>query len=316
MSRIEPRISIGVPVYNGENFIRVALDSILDQTFKDFEVIIADNASTDRTEEICREYAAKDSRIRYYRNPTNIGAGPNHNLIVQLAKGEYFAWVGHDDARAPEYFEKCVEVLDREQSVVLCHSLTRIIDENGATVEDFKEEHLRPSTNSSEPEKRFANLIHDGECYKIYGLIRLSALRKTRLIENYAHGDGVLLVRLGLLGRYHEIPEYLSLNRHHSGMSTQIASRNYYAYTAWFDTKKVGRIVLPQWQILWGYFQALQDTPLSLKSRILCYIHLLNYIRWRSRYLLRDVLMAAQAYCKKLWFFLTGSKKELIEYGG
>ncbi len=76
-----PAVSIGLPVYNGDNFLAEAIDSILRQTMEDFELIISDNASTDRTEEICREYAAGDSRIRYYRNESNLGAMANYNLV-------------------------------------------------------------------------------------------------------------------------------------------------------------------------------------------------------------------------------------------
>ena len=98
-----PRVSIGLPVYNGENFLEFALDSILGQTFQDFELIISDNASTDATESICRRYAAKDSRIRYYRNPNNQGAAQNYNRVFALARGEYFKWAAHDDVCKPNY---------------------------------------------------------------------------------------------------------------------------------------------------------------------------------------------------------------------
>ena len=86
------RVSIGLPVYNGEKYLEQALISILSQTYTDFELIISDNASTDRTQAICREYAAKDPRIRYYCNEENLGAAPNHNRVFELASGEYFKW--------------------------------------------------------------------------------------------------------------------------------------------------------------------------------------------------------------------------------
>src|ERR1035438_9843576 len=92
-----PRVSIGLPVYNGENYLDPALNSILRQDYSDLELIISDNASTDATGNICREYAAKDPRIRYYRNETNIGASANFNCLVKLARGEYFKWAAHDD---------------------------------------------------------------------------------------------------------------------------------------------------------------------------------------------------------------------------
>jgi glycosyltransferase involved in cell wall biosynthesis len=87
-----PRVSIGLPVFNGEKYLAEALDSILSQTYRDFKLIISDNASTDRTEQICREYAAKDRRIRYYRNEKNIGAPKNFNRVFELSSGKYFRW--------------------------------------------------------------------------------------------------------------------------------------------------------------------------------------------------------------------------------
>ncbi|MBD2214537.1 glycosyltransferase family 2 protein [Nostoc linckia FACHB-104] len=103
MSNPLQRLSIGLPVYNGKKFIRESIDCILNQTFQDFELIISDNASTDNTEKICREYAAKDNRIRYYRNAKNIGCARNFHRAFELSTGEYFKWVAYDDLHAPEY---------------------------------------------------------------------------------------------------------------------------------------------------------------------------------------------------------------------
>src|SRR5262245_31410059 len=117
-----PRVSIGVPVYNGERYLRECIDSILGQTFRDFELILSDNASTDATRTICEAYATRDPRVRYYRNEQNLGACRNFNRCVELARGDYFLWAAHDDAIAPEYLARCVEALDRDPSVVLSHS--------------------------------------------------------------------------------------------------------------------------------------------------------------------------------------------------
>lgn len=90
-------VSIGMPVFNGEKFVREALDSLMGQTFTDFELIISDNASTDATEPICRSYACHDSRIRYIRQPVNLGALPNFQFVLNKASGEYFMWAACDD---------------------------------------------------------------------------------------------------------------------------------------------------------------------------------------------------------------------------
>src|SRR5262245_40295511 len=128
--RKHPLVSIGLAVYNGEEYLSDAISSILAQSFTDFELIISDNASTDRTEEICKTYADMDSRIRYSRNETNIGGVNNENLTFRLSKGKYFRLAAHDDVCDPKLIEKCVEVLERDQDVILCQTAIVNIDEN------------------------------------------------------------------------------------------------------------------------------------------------------------------------------------------
>lgn len=106
-----PQVSIGMPVYNGAKFIHEALDSLLAQTFTDFELIISDNASTEETEAICREYVAKDARIRYVRQSTNLGASANFQFVLDEAVGEYFMWAAADDVWLPDYISVCVDSL-------------------------------------------------------------------------------------------------------------------------------------------------------------------------------------------------------------
>jgi glycosyltransferase involved in cell wall biosynthesis len=117
-----PRVSIGMPVYNGERYIEQAIESILAQTFSDFELIISDNASTDRTADICRSYAVRDRRIRYCRNETNIGYGRNQNLVIELSSGEYFLCAHHDDVRAPQCLERFLEIHEKNPTVVLSYT--------------------------------------------------------------------------------------------------------------------------------------------------------------------------------------------------
>ena len=131
MSSSSPRVSVGIPVYNGERYLEVAIVSVLNQTYQDFELIISDNASSDHTREICMEYAKQDPRIRYYRNDKNLGAAPNYNRVFQLSDAEYFKWADYDDLIAPDFLSKCIRILDQNPSVVLCYPRAMIIDENG-----------------------------------------------------------------------------------------------------------------------------------------------------------------------------------------
>src|SRR5712672_2829455 len=112
-----PRLSIGLPVYNGENFLAESIEALLGQSYEDFELIISDNASTDGTPDICRRYAKQDSRIRYIRQPRNIGSAPNHNVVIERARGELFKHASHDDLYARDLLERCVAALDERPNV-------------------------------------------------------------------------------------------------------------------------------------------------------------------------------------------------------
>jgi glycosyltransferase involved in cell wall biosynthesis len=289
MLKTPPCVSIGMPVYNGENYIREAIDAILAQTFADFELVIADNASTDRTEEICREYALKDRRIRYYRHERNFGPAWNHNLVFELSIGKYFKWAAHDDLYAPDYLEKCVEILDRDPTVVLCHAKANVIDECDGRLRGKYDIDL--NTDSPEPYDRFYGLIFgdrklgDHRCYQIYGLMRADSLRETPRIGKYAHADGVLLVYLAFLGRFYEIPEYLFFPRVHA---------NYHLYSAWFDPAKEGKISLPRWRIFGEYLRAVWQAPISKSDRAICYLYLMDWLRHRRYRLREDLVIAAK----------------------
>lgn len=292
-----PRISIGVPVYNGENFLGDALDSLLGQTFRDFEIVISDNASTDRTEQICAMYAARDSRIRYVRNDRNLGPGPNYNRTFALATGEYFKWAAHDDTYAPQYLEKCVEVLDRDPTVVLCHSKTAFIDSNGKEIGRYDG---KLNSDSLEVQARFRALVMNVKCFEIFGVIRSSALRVTPLHGSFGHADGVLLARLGLMGRFYEIPEYLFFNRDHPEKSIYKYS-TYRDYSVFYDPKNEGKILLPRWRMAIEYLRALAEVPLPMRARLACYLQFAHWVKvfWKS--LVANVLIASWLFLRKLF---------------
>jgi glycosyltransferase involved in cell wall biosynthesis len=219
-----PCVSVGLPVYNGEAFLDVALNAILAQTFTDFELIISDNASTDRTEEICRAYAAQDSRIRYERQPQNLGAAWNFNHVFQLARGQYFKWAAHDDLIAPTALERCVEQLDRDPSTVLCASQVACINWQGDTIPTKCDPRDR-NLDSAQPSLRFQGiLIQSFWCYEIFGLIRASALRKIGPMANHYGSDRSTLAALALQGRFAEVPEVLFMRRFHMKQSTSMGS--------------------------------------------------------------------------------------------
>src|ERR1700690_1115933 len=171
-----PSVSIGLFLYNGERFLEAPIESFLNQTFKDFELIISDNCSTDRSGEICRRFAAQDSRIRYYRAESNMGAGWNLKSVYFKATGKYFKWATHDDLIQPDFLRLCIDALEADDSLVAAHTLTRCIDEDGQFLEN-QDERLR--TSSLDPVVRARDLLlkgHEGSPFS--GVIRRAALCK------------------------------------------------------------------------------------------------------------------------------------------
>lgn len=294
-----------MPVYNGEKYIEAALDSILSQTFTNFELIISDNASTDRTAEICKSYTAKDKRIQFFRSEKNLGASPNFNRVFKLSSGEYFKWAAHDDILAPEFLSRCVDVLNQNPTTVLCYPKARIIDENGKFlgVHTFKAD-----INSPKPQIRFRNLVLNPDtAFQVFGLMRANIARKTRLIGNYPASDLVLLAELVLYGDFIEIPEPLFFPRYHPDQSIKGQWRVERDRVLWFDTSLEGRILLPKWLYLLAYLQSINRSPVKRYEKIFCYAQMVRWVFIPShiRALGKDLYLAA----KKL-FMRTFSKNK------
>lgn len=283
MNQHKPKVSIGLPIYNGDDFLEETLDSILAQTFVDFEVIISDNGSTDQTEKICRDYMAKDKRIHYFRNQSNLGAARNYNITFELSSGEYFKWAAHDDLCAPDFFEKCVQILDSQPNVVVCYPRTTLINESGDVQGHYADDlHL----SSPEPHKRLQKFFAtQGLCHPVFGLIRSSVLKNAALIGNYPMSDRVLLGELALYGEFCELSEYLFLRRIHPQISTH-ANVTVNQIAAWFDPAKREKAVFPRWRRLVEYLKAIQKAPLSFSDRMQCYLQVVRFAfiptRWQG----------------------------------
>lgn len=287
------KLSIGLPVYNGENFIREALDSILDQTFTDFELVISDNASTDATLPICREYAQSDGRVRVLRNKENLGAGPNYRIVFrECSDTEYFKWLAHDDTYAPTYLEKCVSVLDRDASVVSCHCYTVSIDASGRRLKEWP---ARPALSARDPADRFRDVLDRPDCFVIWGVMRRETLARTPLLGDFTHHDRPLLAELALHGRIHEVPEFLFHDREHADRSirTHHPSDPHHA-AAWFDPRNRERLIFPLWRLWAEYLAVVRRVPLSLGARLKAHAILARWVVCNWRALLLDLGVAAE----------------------
>lgn len=304
-----PRVSVGLPVYNGERYLAEAIDSLLAQTYDDFELIISDNASTDATQEICRGYCELDSRVSYTRNETNIGAAANYNRVFELSRGEYFRWAAHDDVCKPEFVERCVQALDSDPSIVLASAKVQEIDEDSQPLSPYDYELLADSPRAHD---RIRGQIRGHQCYEIFGLIRREALLKTDLIGDYFAGDAVLLIRLVLMGRFHEVNEPLFLSRRHSRQSEQFR-HNMSAYAEWFQPAKAGAISFPYWRVLGEYWRAIRSAELPAGERRRCYPHLARWALARWKHLTRDLGRASAQSVGRLFRSAPDEKKRGVE---
>lgn len=294
-------LTLGLFIYNGESHVREALDNILAQTYGDFELIIADNASTDETGDICRDYAARDPRIRYHRQPRNVGQGPNLNWVFEQSSTRYFKWVCHDDRYSPTFLERCVEVLDRDPGVAVSHTDTGFIDQHGGQLRYDSEQRIHVDFRGLEvtvdaphicegarPEDRFRDVLHKANgCFHIYGVIRSDMLRKVAWRKNYFGHDKVILAELALLGRFQQIDEILFFKRLRQGQSLD------------YGTKELAMLVNPdvysgnaKMLMLRDYFAAVRRTPLNARQRLHMYWTLARLVRRPS--LFRHIFVPGQ----------------------
>ncbi len=180
-------ITVGLPVYNSERYLRQSLDSLLAQTFPHFVLIISDNASTDGTAQICQQYAAADSRIRYSRNEANIGNPRNFNRVAGLADTKYLKWSTADDFWEPSFLERALEVMERDATIALCYPQAVLVDANGRNAKDYDDVlHLV----QEDPADRFVALLNNIKlAHQHLGLIRMAHLQRTQLLGSYVASD-------------------------------------------------------------------------------------------------------------------------------
>ena len=260
-----PRVTIGIPVYNGEKFLAAAIESILAQTFADFELLIGDNASTDGTEDVARRYAAQDPRVHYERHPRNIGIADNFNSLLTRARGELFRWAAVDDVCRPAAVERCVRALDESSTAVLAYTLTEFIDEHDRRREEFNGYVEGMHLQALRPSDRFVEcLANSNWCNPIYGVIRTDVLRRTRCLGPYRGSDIVLLAELSLYGAFVEVSERLFLRRVHQDAMT---SKTDAAQQAEFTPGRAQLAYMREWRHLWELWRGSMRAPIGPSER-------------------------------------------------
>src|SRR5687768_5251167 len=201
-------VSVGLPVYNGARYLRSALESLVTQDYDNFEIIISDNASEDETEAICRDFAARHGRIRYYRAEQNMGPVWNAVRVYEAARGEYFLLAAHDDLRHPQYLSRCVSELERNPRALFCCTGVNLIDDDGRDINDvFPGRSLRPVGATAK--ERLRALARSTHWLDVYSLIRTRALQETTFGQELWGGDVLMTAALCLRGEVAEVPERL-----------------------------------------------------------------------------------------------------------
>jgi glycosyltransferase involved in cell wall biosynthesis len=281
-----PLITVGLPVYNSERFVRQSLDSLLAQTYSNFVLVISDNASTDSTGQICKQYAAADSRVKYFRNDINIGNPRNFNRVFELTSTRYLKWSTADDFWEPTFLERALEIMEGDPTITLCYPRAVLVDANGGNQRNYDDVLHLVQEN---PVDRFLTVINSIKlAHQHLGLIRMSHLRQTHLLGTHMSSDINLLAELTLYGKFFELPHRLYFRRFHkdsgswqrgdAGRDPGHDAKLYYAAGARPAT-------LTKWRSHVGFFSAVGSSPLPLKSRIRIYRHLTRRMIWDRRHL-------------------------------
>lgn len=273
-----PRVSIGLPVKDGDPYLRGTIDALLAQTFGDFELVISDNASSDGTEEICRSYAARDPRVRYHRLETDHGVMWNFDRVIRLARGRYFKWASHDDLHAPTFLERCVEVLDADPTVVCCHTRTRKIDGRGEPIPGAPDPTLESDGGAApRASDRFRDVVlHANYGVRSYGVIRRDALAACAPLLPVYGAEKVLMAELALHGRYHDVDEVLFLERIHPTASRSLETKE--AQQRFADPRRSGVATFPRLRLLAGYLSAIGRAPIPNAERLRCLTVVVRYL--------------------------------------
>lgn len=275
-----PRLTVGLPVYNGEKYLEEALEALLGQSYEDFELVISDNASTDSTGDICRRYARRDSRIRYFRQPRNIGLNPNHNFVVMQATGELFKMASHDDLWARDLLKRCVAVLDEHPEAVVAHCWEAMIDTEGNVTKQLT---YSVAADAPRAPERFRSMLFDGWDDYTYGVMRTAVLRRTHLHGSHHLADRSINTELALHGPFYLVPEWMYFRRDHPERKDPYTVRTRCAY---LDPRRAKRLRNPVIRLyaeyIWAYVAAIANAPLSPSDRKECHGYLARWLAGRA----------------------------------
>jgi glycosyltransferase involved in cell wall biosynthesis len=252
---LRPTVTVGIPVFNGARFIRQAIESVLAQTFTDYELLISDNASVDGTAAICGEYAANDKRIKFVQQERNQGPFWNLRFVTERATGRLLVWLAHDDALHRLFLEECIAYLDRNPRAVMVSGDFRIVDESGNQVEMEILQAIREDIPWGQRCSQFFHYpIFSNVFYAFYGVIRADAckivLSRVKEPRYMSQIELPVLARLATMGEITSLPTVLrdyrrvSTSLYHSEMNS--LSRKSIFARSFMQTGHISRLIIDQ----------------------------------------------------------------------
>jgi glycosyltransferase involved in cell wall biosynthesis len=290
MTTSKPRVTVGVPVYNGEHYLAATLDSLLDQTVDDFVILVGDNASTDGTADIVQAYARRDSRVRHVRHPRNLGAAGNYSRLCRMADTEFFRWSAADDCSGPRFLQLCLETLEQNPDAVLVYPRVILIDADGHSLGDYAENLHLPQPRAAD---RFFTLLNNVRlCNALYGVARTDALRRTRLLGSYLGSDIVFQAELALYGKILEAPEGLLFRRMHGATFTSMTVEQQIEFNS---PGRRQRSEFYWWRHLREHTHSILRAPLPVSERLAILKRLLRRAISGRDALLREILTAGRS---------------------
>lgn len=284
--RPTPLVSVALPVYNGQQFLATAIESVLGQTLGDIDLIISDNASTDATGEIAARYVRMDRRVRYLRHAHNLGVNRNWSFAAQQARGRYLKWLSASDYLAPELLAICADRLDADPTAVLCFSHTQQVDTQGRTLSVFNDDF---EVKNADPVERFLE-VASRLCINSpmnAGLFRRDAVHAELPLGNYPGADLVLMAKIALHGRFVLLPEAL-LNRR-AGDAYSTVQRTPLQIERMHNPDATQPRRLGETRRLLGYFSAALAGPISLADRFRVLIAASRTLYWAREEILQEL---------------------------
>jgi len=286
----EPKVIIGLPVYNGQKYLGSAIESHLAQSFGDFSLVISDNGSTDATPDICNDYAMKDKRVKFLRSAENRGLLWNHRRVMEAIESpkQYFRWAGGDDIMEPALLQTMVSVLETRPEVVAVMPDTKNIDGEGEIIGSMAPTLDLQSTNAYERARkiRLASYQH----VIAYGLLRASTLEAMRTGPNYIGWDPIFIWELAIRGQVVQAEGPALLRRFHPGSISHVKTEK--EMKKWVEPNSTVGMNFPHWTWAYESVRALFACPLPIDERMRISLFLARATLWERGPLARDVIQA------------------------